>query len=124
MLSGKAAIVGIGATDFSKDSGRSELRLAAEAVQDVLNDAGLTPADLDGSTTFTVDSKTEVAVARAGRHRRVEVVLQDPLRGRCGLRDRPAGRDDGGPPAWPTSWSPTGGSTSGPVCGSVRCRPG
>ena len=32
MLSGKAAIVGIGATDFSKDSGRSELRLAAEAV--------------------------------------------------------------------------------------------
>ena len=31
-LSGKAAIAGIGATDFSKDSGRSELRLAAEAV--------------------------------------------------------------------------------------------
>ena len=29
-LSGAAAIVGIGATDFSKDSGRSELRLAAE----------------------------------------------------------------------------------------------
>ena len=29
-LSGKAAIVGIGATDFSKDSGRSELRLAAD----------------------------------------------------------------------------------------------
>ena len=30
-LSGKAAIAGIGATDFSKNSGRSELRLAAEA---------------------------------------------------------------------------------------------
>jgi len=29
MLSGKAAIVGIGANDFSKNSGRSELRLAA-----------------------------------------------------------------------------------------------
>ena len=43
MLSGKAAIVGIGATDFSKNSGRSELRLAAEAVLDALNDAGLTP---------------------------------------------------------------------------------
>ena len=28
-LAGRAAIVGIGATDFSKDSGRSELRLAA-----------------------------------------------------------------------------------------------
>ena len=30
-LANRAAIVGIGATDFSKDSGRSELRLAAEA---------------------------------------------------------------------------------------------
>ena len=28
-LSGRAAIAGIGATEFSKDSGRSELRLAA-----------------------------------------------------------------------------------------------
>ena len=65
MLSGKAAIVGIGATDFSKDSGRSELRLAAEAVLDALDDAGLSPADVDGLTTFTMDSNTEVAVARA-----------------------------------------------------------
>jgi acetyl-CoA acetyltransferase len=65
MLSGKAAIVGIGATDFSKDSGRSELRLAAEAVLDALDDAGLSPSDVDGLTTFTMDSNTEVAVARA-----------------------------------------------------------
>lgn len=65
MLSGRAAIVGIGATDFSKHSGRSELRLAAEAVLDALGDAGLSPADVDGLTTFTMDSNTEVAVARA-----------------------------------------------------------
>lgn len=64
-LSGRAAIVGIGATDFSKDSGRSELRLAAEAVISALDDAGLTPADVDGMVTFTMDSNTEVAVARA-----------------------------------------------------------
>ena len=64
-LSGKAAIVGIGATDFSKNSGRSELRLAAEAVLDALDDAGLTPADVDGMVTFTMDSNTEVAVSRA-----------------------------------------------------------
>ena len=63
-LSGKAAIVGIGATDFSKNSGRSEL-LAAEAVLDALDDAGLTPADVDGMVTFTMDSNTEVAVSRA-----------------------------------------------------------
>ena len=36
-----AAIAGIGATEFSKDSGRSELRLAAEAVRAALDDAGL-----------------------------------------------------------------------------------
>ena len=42
-LSGKAAIVGIGATDFSKNSGRSELRLATEAVAAALTDAGLGP---------------------------------------------------------------------------------
>ncbi|GAB0105385.1 lipid-transfer protein [Nocardia sp. JMUB6875] len=64
-LSRKAAIVGIGATDFSKDSGRSELRLAAEAVTAALADAGLTPADVDGLTTFTMDTNTQAAVARA-----------------------------------------------------------
>ncbi|MFT4085762.1 MAG: lipid-transfer protein [Gordonia sp. (in: high G+C Gram-positive bacteria)] len=64
-LSGKAAIAGIGATDFSKDSGRSELRLAAEAVQAALADAGLTPHDVDGLVTFTMDTNTEIAVARA-----------------------------------------------------------
>ncbi|WP_006243717.1 lipid-transfer protein [Mycolicibacterium tusciae] len=64
-LSGKAAIVGIGATDFSKNSGRSELRLASEAVLDALADAGLTPADVDGMVTFTMDSNTEVSIARA-----------------------------------------------------------
>ena len=32
-LSGKAAIVGIGATEFSKESGRSELQLSVEAVR-------------------------------------------------------------------------------------------
>jgi acetyl-CoA acetyltransferase len=59
-----AAVAGIGATDFSKDSGRSELMLAAQAVRAALDDAGLTPADVDGLVTFTQDSNAEVAVAR------------------------------------------------------------
>src|ERR1022692_3305246 len=59
-----AAIAGIGATEFSKDSGRSELRLAAEAVRAALADAGLSPPDVDGLVTFTMDSNAEVAVAR------------------------------------------------------------
>ncbi|MFD5569645.1 lipid-transfer protein [Streptomyces cadmiisoli] len=60
-----AAIAGIGATEFSKDSGRSELRLAVEAVRAALDDAGLTPADVDGMVTFTMDTNPEITVAQA-----------------------------------------------------------
>lgn len=63
-LSGAAAVVGIGATEFSKDSGRSELRLAVEAVTAALDDAGLKPSDVDGLTTFSMDANAEIAVAR------------------------------------------------------------
>jgi acetyl-CoA acetyltransferase len=63
-LSGKAAIAGIGATEFSKNSGRSELHLAAEAVLAALNDAGLTPQDVDGMSTFTMETNPENLVAR------------------------------------------------------------
>lgn len=63
-LGGKAAIVGIGATEFSKDSGRSELKLAVEAVRAALDDAGLTPADVDGLVTFTMDTSPEITVAQ------------------------------------------------------------
>ncbi|WP_374774753.1 lipid-transfer protein [Streptomyces sp. NBC_01310] len=64
-LGGRAAIAGIGATEFSKNSGRSELKLAVEAVHDALDDAGLTPADVDGMVTFTMDTSPEITVAQA-----------------------------------------------------------
>ncbi|MFJ6389083.1 lipid-transfer protein [Streptomyces sp. NPDC091972] len=64
-LGGLAAIAGIGATEFSKDSGRSELSLAAEAVRAALDDAGLTAADVDGMVTFTMDTSPEITVAQA-----------------------------------------------------------
>ncbi|OLF18940.1 lipid-transfer protein [Actinophytocola xanthii] len=63
-VSGAASIAGIGATEFSKDSGRSELRLAAEACRAALDDAGLTASDVDGMVTFTMDANAEIAVAR------------------------------------------------------------
>ncbi|WP_328530532.1 lipid-transfer protein [Nocardioides sp. NBC_00368] len=63
-LSKKAAIVGIGATEFSKESGRSELQLSVEATRAALADAGLTPGDVDGLTTFTMDTSSEIALAR------------------------------------------------------------
>lgn len=64
-LGGRAAIAGIGATEFSKDSGRSELKLAVEAVHTALDDAGLSPADVDGLVTFTMDTSPEITVAQA-----------------------------------------------------------
>ncbi len=64
-LRDRAAIVGIGQTEFSKNSGRSELQLACEAVKAALDDAGLSPADVDGMTTFTMDANDEIEVARA-----------------------------------------------------------
>jgi acetyl-CoA acetyltransferase/uncharacterized OB-fold protein len=58
----KAAIAGIGQTEFSKDSGRSELQLAAEASIAAIEDAGLTPSDIDGMVTFSIDSTHESAL--------------------------------------------------------------
>ena len=63
-LAGRAAIVGIGATEFSKASGRSELQLALEATKAAIDDAGLEPAEVDGMVTFTMESNEETAVAR------------------------------------------------------------
>src|SRR5207237_1400797 len=63
-LSGRTAVAGIGATDFSKDSGRSELKLAVQAIDAACNDAGLSPTEIDGLVTFTMDTNPQIAVAR------------------------------------------------------------
>ena len=63
-LSGAAAIVGIGATEFSKHSGRSELQLACEAIVAALADAGIDPSEVDGLSTYTAETNGEVLVAR------------------------------------------------------------
>lgn len=59
------AIAGIGQTEFSKNSGRSELQLASEAVRAAIIDAGLSPSDIDGLVTFTLDSNDELALIRS-----------------------------------------------------------
>ncbi|HZP10855.1 MAG TPA: lipid-transfer protein [Nevskiaceae bacterium] len=60
-----AAIAGIGATEFSKESKRSELQLAAECSKAACDDAGIDPRDIDGMITFTIDNSDEVMLARA-----------------------------------------------------------
>ena len=64
-FAGNTAIVGIGATEFSKESGRSELRLAVEAVDLALRDAGIEPAEVDGLVTFSSDTNPEIEIARS-----------------------------------------------------------
>jgi acetyl-CoA acetyltransferase len=64
MKAAGAAIAGIGQTEFSKDSGRSELQLAAEASLAAIADAGLTPADIDGTVTFAIDPSDELSLIR------------------------------------------------------------
>jgi acetyl-CoA acetyltransferase len=61
----KAAVAGIGATEFSKNSGRSEMRLACEAVAAAIEDAGLQPSDVDGMVTYTADTNPEIEIARS-----------------------------------------------------------
>jgi acetyl-CoA acetyltransferase len=61
---GKAAIVGIGATEFSKSSGRSELQLALEACVAACDDAGIEPSQVNGLSTFTMETNPESEILR------------------------------------------------------------
>jgi acetyl-CoA acetyltransferase len=76
-----AAITGIGQTEFSKNSGRSELQLAAEAVRAAINDAGLEPADVDGLVTMTVDPNDELALMHSVGMEEVRWTSRTPFGG-------------------------------------------
>ncbi|MDX6234749.1 MAG: 17-hydroxy-3-oxo-4-pregnene-20-carboxyl-CoA lyase, partial [Nocardioidaceae bacterium] len=60
----QAAIVGIGATEFSKSSGRSELQLALEACTAACADAGVDPKQVNGLSTFTMETNPESEIMR------------------------------------------------------------
>lgn len=60
----KTAIAGIGATEFSKNSGRTPMQLATEASIAACVDAGVNPADVDGIVVFSAEKNTDIEVAR------------------------------------------------------------
>ena len=62
-LKDEAVIVGIGQTPYTKNSGVSEMALAAEAVRKAIDDAGLKPSD--------VDIRYAIATHGIEKHRRV-----------------------------------------------------
>jgi len=64
-MTGAAAIVGVGCTEFSRRAGRTELQLACEAIDAALLDAGLRPVDVDGIVSYTVDPVEETELVRS-----------------------------------------------------------
>ena len=60
----QTAIAGIGATEFSKDSGRTPMQLATEACIKACDDAGLDPSLVNGMSVFSSEKNTEIEVAR------------------------------------------------------------
>jgi acetyl-CoA acetyltransferase len=77
----QAAIVGIGQTEFSKNSGRSEQQLAAEAILAACIDAGISPHEIDGMTTFSLDHSDEVDVMRSLGCREINYTTRLPQGG-------------------------------------------
>lgn len=61
-LRDQAAIVGVGYTEYSKNSGVSTLTLAVRAIQAALGDAGLTQADVDGVACHRIGDSADPAL--------------------------------------------------------------
>lgn len=61
-LRDKAAVVGVGETEYSKSSGRTELALACEAIKKAADDAGVSIDEIDGLVRYDMDSVDEVAL--------------------------------------------------------------
>ena len=83
----KAAIVGIGQTEFSRDSGRSEWQLAQEAILAALADAGIEARDVDGLVRYSYDNVTPAMIVRGLGLRDVRWFSDIPFGGtaQCGV---------------------------------------
>jgi acetyl-CoA acetyltransferase len=67
MIRDKTAIVGIGTTEYVRNIGRSELETALQVIREALEEAGLTPRDVDAIfkvETPGEDSNNEIELAR------------------------------------------------------------
>ena len=62
VLSNAAAIVGIGETEYSKESRRTELSLACEAISSAAADAGVDIDEIDGLVRYDMDHVDEAAL--------------------------------------------------------------
>ena len=65
LIKDKTAIVGIGQTRFGKGIEDSELSLACQAISAAIDDAGLSPSEVDGLAMFAMENSREVDMARS-----------------------------------------------------------
>ncbi len=65
-LNGKAAVTGIGETEYSRGSDKSALALQLEASLKAIADAGLTPNDIDGVIPYSLGAVAEDIITNLG----------------------------------------------------------
>ncbi len=109
----RTAVVGIGQTTLGKGLEDTELSLACQAISLAIDDAGLSPADVDGLAMFSMEDGREVDVARNVGLGDITFFSPGRLRRRRGLRRGRAGRDGGRDRPVPRSRS-RGGPGSAP----------
>ena len=79
-LRDKYAIVGIGETAYTRDSGRTTRHMAVEAIRNAVADAGLTSADVDGMMSYHVGDSTMSPTVGADLGMRLNFYM-DPIGG-------------------------------------------
>ncbi|HEV8472636.1 MAG TPA: hypothetical protein VGR82_07670 [Methylomirabilota bacterium] len=57
-LRDRYCIVGVGETEYSRNSGRTTRAMAVDAIRNALNDAGLRPSDVDGMMSYQSNDST------------------------------------------------------------------
>src|SRR6266550_909542 len=65
LVKNRTAVVGIGQTTLGKGLPDTELSLACQAISLAIDDAGISPSEVDGLASFTMEPNREVDVARA-----------------------------------------------------------
>src|SRR2546430_12391498 len=65
LVKNRTAVAGIGQTPLGKGLPDTELSLACQAISLAIDDAGISPSEVDGLASFTMEPNREVDVARA-----------------------------------------------------------